>query len=75
MHIILVAWNKLLCIVHSQFVNGSLSGFSWFDKIYLMSCLYFKWSLETIDKNQQNWKEITNTMMKINKKNKGNVQH
>ena len=55
-------------MVHSQFVHGSVSGFRWFDKIYLMSCLYCKWSLETMDEHQQNWKEMTNTMMKINKK-------
>ena len=33
-----------------------------------MSCLYCKWSLETMDEHQQNWKEMTNTMVKINKK-------
>ena len=49
-------------------MNGPLSEFSWFDKIYLMSCLYCKWSLETMDEDQQNWKEMTNAMMKINKK-------
>ena len=27
-----------------------------------------------MDEDQQNWKEMTNTMMKINKKNRGNVQ-
>ena len=55
-------------MVHSQFVHGSVSGFRWFDKIYLMSCLYCKWSLETMDEHQQNWKEMTNIMIKINKK-------
>jgi len=40
-------------MVHGQFMNGSLGGFSWFDKIYLMSCLYCKWSLETMDENQK----------------------
>ena len=33
-----------------------------------MSCLYCKWSLETMDEDQYNWKEMANTMMKINKK-------
>ena len=55
-------------MVNSQFVHGSVSRFSWFDKIYLMSCLYCKWSLETMDEDQQNWKEMTNTMININKK-------
>ena len=32
-----------------------------------MSCLYYKWSLETMDEHQQNWKEMANTMMEINK--------
>jgi len=49
-------------------VHGSISGFSWFDKIYLMSCLYCKWSLKMMDEDQQNWKKMTNTMSKINKK-------
>ena len=47
----------------------------WFDKIYLMSCLYCKWSLEMMDEDQQNRKKMANTMIKINKKSKGNVQH
>jgi len=55
-------------MVHSQFVHGSVSGFRWFDKIYLMLCLYYKWNLETMDEHQQNWKEMTNTMIKINQK-------
>ena len=29
--------------------------------------LYCKWSLETMDEHQQNWKEMANIMMKINK--------
>ena len=33
-----------------------------------MSCLYCKWSLETTNEAQQNWKEIANIMSKINKK-------
>ena len=57
-----------ISMMHSQFVHGSVSGFRWFDKIYLISCLYCKWSLEMINEDQQNWKEMTNTMMKINKK-------
>ena len=60
-------------MVHSQFVHGSVNGFSWFDKIYLMSCLYCKCSLETMNEDQQNLKEMTNIMMKINKKNRGNI--
>ena len=36
----------------------------------LMSCLYYKWSLETMDEHQQNWMEMTLTMMKINKESK-----
>jgi len=55
-------------MVHSQFVHGSVNGFSWFDKIYLMSCLYCKWSLEITNEDQQNWKEMINIMMNINKK-------
>ena len=35
-----------------------------------MSCLYCKWSLETMDEDQYNWKEMANTMMKINKRKK-----
>ena len=50
-------------MVHSQFVHGQFSGFSGFEKIYLMSCLYCKWSLETMNANQQNWKEMAKTMM------------
>ena len=38
-------------------MHGSVSGFRWFGKIYLMSCLYCKWSLETMDEDQQNWKK------------------
>ena len=33
-----------------------------------MSYLYCKWSLEMMDEDQQNQKEMTNTMIKINKK-------
>jgi len=32
-----------------------------------MSRLYCKWSLETMGEHQQNWKEMANIMMKINK--------
>ena len=39
-----------------------------FEKMYLMSCLYCKWSLEMMDEYQQSWKEMFNTMKKINKK-------
>ena len=48
-------------MTHSQFVHGSVGGFRWFDEIYLMSCLYCKWSLETMDEDQQNWKEMAST--------------
>jgi len=41
-----------------------------FDKIYLMSCLYCKWSLKMMDEDQWNKKEMANTMIKINKKAK-----
>ena len=54
-------------MVNSQFVHGSVNEFRYFDKIYLMSCLYCKQSLETMDEDQHNWKEITNIMMKIKK--------
>ena len=46
-------------MMHSQFVH------SWFDKIYLMSCLYYKWILEIMNEDRQ---KMASTTMKINKK-------